>query len=238
MLIQLFTFFYVAKLFGSAAAPYLSKYGGDYFPFVIIGLAFNEFYITGEQAVRRAIYSLGQAESVLATQTTLWDIILIKSLLDYAGQFLRILFLLAAGALLFGMKLTPAGLGGALLIAILTIICSFSYGVIVASFFLAFKAQLPFSGFLQKFQTLFSGVYFPITVLPLWLRGMSPLVPMTYSLDGLRLSLIKGASFSAILKDVWGLLIFSIIFVPLSVLAFRFGVRKAKQNGTLLFRSE
>ena len=35
-----FTFFFIAKLFGKAAAPHLQEYGGDYFPFVLIGIAF------------------------------------------------------------------------------------------------------------------------------------------------------------------------------------------------------
>ncbi len=41
------TFFFIAKLFGKAAAPHLQEYGGDYFPFVLIGIAFSTFLGVG-----------------------------------------------------------------------------------------------------------------------------------------------------------------------------------------------
>ena len=36
-------FYFMARLFGSAVAPQLETYGGDYFSFVLIGLAFTGF---------------------------------------------------------------------------------------------------------------------------------------------------------------------------------------------------
>ncbi|MFH2033242.1 MAG: ABC transporter permease [Candidatus Margulisiibacteriota bacterium] len=237
-LLILFAFFYVTRLFGASAAPYLSRYGGDYFPFIIIGLAFNQFYLTGEQAVRNAIYNMGHAESVLTTRTSLLEYISIKTLLDYLGQIARIILLLLAGYALFGMKITVHGIAGACIVAVLTIICSFSYGIITASFLLAFKRQLPVSSLLQRLQALLSGVYFPLSLLPAWLKGASLVLPMTYSLDGLRMTIIKGASLSSISGDVFALAVFSMIFAPLSIVVFKLGVWKAKHNGTLLFRKD
>ena len=47
MFVSVLTFFFIAKLFGKAAAPYLQEYGGDYFPFVLIGIGFSTFLGVG-----------------------------------------------------------------------------------------------------------------------------------------------------------------------------------------------
>ena len=41
------TFYFIAKLFGKAATPYLESYGGDYFSFVLIGIAFSDYLGVG-----------------------------------------------------------------------------------------------------------------------------------------------------------------------------------------------
>ena len=38
-------FYFIAKLFGNSASPYLKEYGSEYFPFVLIGLAFSNYLL-------------------------------------------------------------------------------------------------------------------------------------------------------------------------------------------------
>ena len=39
--INVSVFFFLSKLLGTAQMPQLAEYGGDYFSFVLIGIAFN-----------------------------------------------------------------------------------------------------------------------------------------------------------------------------------------------------
>src|SRR5205085_1841943 len=46
-MINVAIYYFIASAFGSAAAPYLSGYGGNYFAFVLIGVAFSEYLAIG-----------------------------------------------------------------------------------------------------------------------------------------------------------------------------------------------
>ncbi|MCK4418816.1 hypothetical protein KAV79_03325 [Candidatus Aerophobetes bacterium] len=74
---------------------------------------------------------------------------------------------------------------------------------------------------------------FPITILPDWLQKISYLLPITYSLRAIRHALLQSYSFQALGFDILMLALFSVILLPLSIYAFKLGVRKAKKEGSL-----
>ena len=80
---------------------------------------------------------------------------------------------------------------------------------------------------------LISGVYYPITVLPapLYLAGI--LSPLTYTLDGIRESLLHGLSPAGALPDIGILLLMGIVLVPASVWCFGRAEVRAKRLGLL-----
>ena len=92
----------------------------------------------------------------------------------------------------------------------------------------------PINFLLTNAAALLGGVYYPITVLPEWLQLVAALLPVTYSLRAMRLALVQGHSLKALLPDVAGLLVFSAAIIPLSLMAFRYAVRRAKVNGSLV----
>ena len=80
---------------------------------------------------------------------------------------------------------------------------------------------------------LISGVYYPITVLPLPLHLAGILSPLTYTLAGVRQSLIQGRSLSASLGDIGILLLMGAILVPASIFCFSRAEIRAKRLGLL-----
>jgi ABC-2 type transport system permease protein len=80
---------------------------------------------------------------------------------------------------------------------------------------------------------LISGVYYPITVLPLPLRLGGLLSPLTYTLDGVRESLLHSLSLAGALPDIGILLLMGLILVPSSVFFFRRAEIRAKRLGLL-----
>jgi ABC-2 type transport system permease protein len=79
------------------------------------------------------------------------------------------------------------------------------------------------------------GVYFPITILPLWVQEISYLLPITYSLHGMRMAILMGYSIKDIRQDIFALILFSIILLPFSIFCFKFAIRKAKKQGSLIY---
>jgi ABC-2 type transport system permease protein len=129
--------------------------------------------------------------------------------------------------------MSDANLFAAMIILILTIICFSGLGIISASFIMIFKRGDPVNWVFGSVSALLGGVFYPITVLPIWLRFFSYLLPITYSLRGMRLALLQGYSLSALTLEILALIVFSVLLLPLGIICFRYAVKKAKMDGSL-----
>lgn len=233
---SVFMFYFVAQLLGAAALPHLAAYGGDYFSFVLIGIAFSSYFGLGLSSFSsglRQAQSTGTLEALLASPVGLSTLILCSSLWSYVMTTVRVLIYLAVGVLLLGVDLGGGNYPAALLILILTIICLGSLGIIAASFIMVLKRGDPVTWLFGSLSGLLSGVYYPIEILPAWLQPLSRLIPVTYSLQAMRRALLQGATFAELSPDLLILFLFTIVVVPLGLLSFRYAVRYAKIEGSL-----
>jgi hypothetical protein len=60
-------------------------------------------------------------------------------------------------------------------------------------------------------------------------------IPFTYSIHGLRATLVTGGSFAAVSTDILVLAAFAAVLLPLGVSVFALALRHARQQGTLSF---
>lgn len=73
-------------------------------------------------------------------------------------------------------------------------------------------------------------VFYPVDVLPAWLRAISLCVPATYVFEGMR-TVLKGGSFSS--KDLLMSVALNLIYALLAALLFEFLFNEARKNGKL-----
>jgi ABC-2 type transport system permease protein len=92
-------------------------------------------------------------------------------------------------------------------------------------------AQMTFV--LQSCLLLVSGVYYSVEILPDWMQVLSHLSPATYVLHGVRAGLIDGMPLSALLGDVWPLIVMGAVLIPFGLWAFGRAERYAKRTGKL-----
>jgi ABC-2 type transport system permease protein len=92
-------------------------------------------------------------------------------------------------------------------------------------------AQMTFV--LQSCLLLVSGVYYSVEILPDWMQMLSHLSPATYVLHGVRAGLIEGAPVTALLGDVWPLIVMGAVLIPFGLWAFGRAERYAKRTGKL-----
>ncbi len=109
-----------------------------------------------------------------------------------------------------------------------------SLGIMSASFIMVLKKGDPLSWIFTNLSWLLGGVYFPIAVLPGWVQKFSYLLPITYSLEGMRLALLKGYTLRELLPSIIPLLIFTVIMLPVSMWVFKYAVKRAKVDGSLI----
>jgi ABC-2 type transport system permease protein len=232
---SMLVFYFLSKLIGPSAAPYLANYGGDYFAFVLIGLAFSGYFGVGLQGFAgtiREAQTTGTLEAMLLTPTRLSTIVLSSSIYDYGFVTFQVLVYLVMGALLFGVEIN-GNLPAALVILVLTIIAMTAVGIIAASFIMVLKRGDPVTWLFNSLGLLLGGVYYPVSLMPEWLQKLSWLLPITYSLDGMRRALLTNASFAELMPNIVALLIFSVVLVPASLYIFRRAVHRAKVDGSL-----
>jgi ABC-2 type transport system permease protein len=144
-----------------------------------------------------------------------------------------VLIYLLLGAFLFGADLGHANLLAAVVIQVLTILAFSGIGILSASFTMVFKRGDPINFLFGSVSTLLAGVLYPITVLPAWLLPVSYFLPLTYSLQAMRRAILTGDSLSTMGSDVVALLLFAAILLPVSFVAFRYAVKRAKIEGSL-----
>ena len=121
----------------------------------------------------------------------------------------------------------------AAVILLLTVVSFSSLGVISASFIMVLKRGDPVGLIFTSVSGLLGGVYFPVSVLPEWLREFSYLIPVTYALEGMRMALLRGQTIQELMPNIVALSLFCVVMLPLSVMIFRKAVERAKRDGTL-----
>jgi len=229
-------FYFMAQLLGEAAVPYLEPYGGDYFSFLLIGIAFGGYFGVGLSSFSnglRQAQTTGTLEAMLSTPASLSTIIISSALWSYLLTTLRVLVYLLIGGLLLGVDLKAGNYGVALLILGLTMISFSSLGILAASFIMVLKRGNPITWIFGTIANLLGGVYYPITVMPVWMQALANMLPVTYALRAMRMALLQDASAAALRVDILVLVGFSALFFPLSLFAFRLAVSRARLDGSL-----
>jgi ABC-2 type transport system permease protein len=86
---------------------------------------------------------------------------------------------------------------------------------------------------LQGFLLLVSGVYYPLTVLPVPLQIAGYASPLTYALQGIRDSLLDGATLSAEWPNIAILVAMGLLMIPGAIWVFSWAEKRAKRLGLL-----
>ena len=236
ILFRAFIFYFLAQLIGDSAAPLLADYDGDYFAFVIIGIALGGYFgvgLSGFASALRQAQTTGTLEALLMTPVPVPMVIVGSAVWSYAYTTFRVLVYLLVGVLLLGLNLSGANVPAALLILLLGIVSFASIGILAASVIMVVKRGDPVTALFGNLANLVGGVYYPIAVMPGWLQAVAKLLPITYALNGMRAALLNGASWDELASDLWALLAFCLLLFPLSLLVFRFAVNRARADGSL-----
>ncbi len=237
MFFALATFYFLSGLISKSMTGSLDAYGGDYFPFVLLGLAFSTYMTLGLQTFSGAIREgqmMGTLEIMLLSPARLSMILLSSSIWTYVFESLKVAFFLAIGSIVFGISFPAANVPATGLIFILAVVSFASIGMISAAFIMVLKKGDPIAWALGGLSMLLSGVFYPVTVLPQWLQPLSYLFPLTFALQGIRHAVLQGYSLYELRVDIFALIGFSVVLLPLALISFKFAVRRAKIEGSLV----
>ena len=233
----LFFMAYISEFVGEIAADKFESYDGSYFAFLVLGIGVMSFLDTSLTQASRRIREgqvLGTLEALLATRTGLPTILVCLPLYAFLETSFRFVLYLILGMLFFDLRVHFENGPAAVLLFVVAIVAFASLGLFVAGLTLAFKRAEPIANLISGLCLFLGGVYYPLEVLPEWLRGLSYLLPITPALAGLRLALLsETAGWSDILPMVVSLVAYVAIMLPIGIAFFRWSLRRAMRDGTL-----
>ena len=227
--------YFIANAIQPIVADSIRDQGGQYFGFLIVGLATQRLLWTTVSALPQTLSAgirTGTLEALFITPVRLPT--LLAGLISYRTlwSFLEALILLTAGAVL-GAELIPTRLPMALGIVAIVASAYFAFGLIGAAAQLAFRTMGPFANVVGMSSVLLGGVYYPTEVIPSWLQSFSAVIPLTYGLRALRRILLEGLPFSEVTGDLAILLSFAVGLLILGSFLFHRAFQYARRSGSL-----
>jgi ABC-2 type transport system permease protein len=144
----------------------------------------------------------------------------------------RAILLFAVVAAFFSLSLGHANFVAALIVLIVASVSVFGIGMMTAVLPLISPEKGAQLGFIaQGLLLVVSGVYYPVSVLPVWMEWISKISPATYALRGIRHSILDGTGVAWV--DIWPLLLIGTACIPLGLWIFSLGEVYAKRHGKL-----
>jgi ABC-2 type transport system permease protein len=231
------TFFFFSRLIEGQSIQALAPYGGKYFPYALIGIAFYQFLGAGlgslSESISRA-QTTGTLEALLVTPTSLTTIIFSSTIFAFFFAALRVVVYLIFGAIFLDVDLSHANVPMALFVLGLSTINFVAIGMLSAAWVMVFKGGSPTGFVFGSVSALMGGVLFPPSVLFSWMRPLSVIFPITHALEAMRGAVLMGEGLSELWPSILALLVFAAILLPAGVAAFSLAVRRAKRTGSLV----
>ncbi len=214
-------------------------YGYSYFDFALVGIAISHFITASLRSLALTIrleQFYGTLESVLSTPTD-FVILFMGDLLYYFFYSLIFLIIILPTGIILGSKIVINIWTVLTMLTLITllVIANLPIGILSAGMVLKFKQGDPIGWALTWINQFFGGTFFPIIILPSFLRFMSLGLPLTYSLDAIRYSLIWGVTLlhERILYDSIVLIIYALIGYPIAIKIFRYIYNSARKEGKI-----
>ena len=146
----------------------------------------------------------------------------------------RTFIVLLAAVAIFDIDFSHADIAGALFVLAASILPLIGLAILTSVLPLLSPQkgeQMSFA--VQGFMLLVSGVYYPLSVLPLPLQVAGAVSPLTYALAGMRRSLLDGAGVGDQLGTAGLLLAMGAVLIPAGVMVFSRAEKRAKRLGLL-----
>ena len=234
---SLLSYYFIDRMFGHKVVGYLEEFGVNYFSYVLLSTAFFSYVGVGLGSFSGRIRSeqvQGTLEALLLTPTKVPTILFSMSLWNLLFATLNMLIYLIAGRYLFRVSFDNVNILSAFVILILTIVSFSSLGILSASFIMVFKRGNPVGWVISSLEGLIGGVYFPVTVLPVWLQFLAKFLPITYAVRAIELAVYRNYSLAQLSQEAGFLLLFSALLLPLSLFSFKYALKKARRHGSLI----
>jgi len=233
LLLSLVTFSFVGKVVAGAGTGFVERYGMSYTSFAVVGIFVHSLASSGLHSFRAAVRReqlQGTLELLLTTRLPAPVLVLLAGIGDLVITVVGGALLMAGAAALVGLDLRLSLPLVAALSLYLLVMCGVglaSAGVIMVS-----KEGEPVSWAVSGAAAMLGGVYFPVDMLPEWLRAAAGALPTTHAL-----AVARCGAREATLQASDGSLLFlatpAVVSHAAGLIVLEWGCCRARRAGTL-----
>jgi len=208
---------------------------GGYFGFVIVGLVIVEILTLSvgimPGTVRQELVS-GTIERSLVSAHGPLNGILGSMLFPLLNAFVSGVITLTIAALIFGLPLASTA-PLAIPVALLGTLAFMPFALFLVALVMAFKQASSATTFIVSGLAIVGGLYFPISLLPEWIRWMSYVQPFTPATELLRNLLLSSPLAHPAIVELAKITAFALLLLPVGVLLLRAAIRYGQRSGTI-----
>ncbi|MEM2149970.1 MAG: ABC transporter permease [Candidatus Bathyarchaeia archaeon] len=221
----------------------LAGYGEvDWISFALVGVATANYLW---MCISRLSHSLqhevreGTLEPIIASLINMRAYIVGQSIRGFlvSGYFMLGVLLVGVCVLRVPLIISCEAALSFLAVILLMVLSYAGIGIMAAGLILVYKKGDPLTFLFASVTEFLGGVLFPLKYLEVFpaLHAAAMLMPYTYALDAARRILLNGATILSpmVLLDVTVLIAYSVIFIPIGLRVFRWGVNRIRYEGTV-----
>jgi ABC-2 type transport system permease protein len=231
-LFSLTLFYYVSRLvhLSGFATP------DSYFAFVVVGIAmvgvlYSCFQIP--ELVRQELLA-GTFERLLLSPFGAVRSILAMSLFPLLFSFLIAAITLALACVLFALRLDWSTAPLSIPAMALALLAFLPFGLLFAALTVLVKQGSVGTSWVIALLSILGGLYFPVALLPHWLRDLAALQPFGSATGLLRHLLVGSPTSEPALHAILKLSLFAAILVPLALAGLSAAIRAGQRSGTII----
>lgn len=227
---------FMARLVGAANNAHLAPYGGDYLAFAVVGFVVMDFQQVGVSKLSTRIRTaqiIGVLEAEMATPAPPWIVLGVGPVYEFVLAVFRAILYFLLAVFVFGVGFPRVNFLSVIVAAPLILGAFVGLGLLSAATTMLVRRNNPVATLLGSASLLLSGVAYPLSVLPPWLRLLGRMLPLTHALEVVRGALLRGDGLSELSRSMIALGLFAGILVPAGVGLFVFALRRARIDGSL-----
>jgi ABC-2 type transport system permease protein len=230
-LFSLTLFYYVSRLVHvNGLAP------KAYFGFVVVGISlisvlYSCFSIP--ELVRQELIA-GTFDRLLLSPFGAIRSVLAMTLFPMVYSFVLAAITLGLGCVVFGLHLHWSSVPLAIPVMVLVLLAFLPFGVLFASLTVVVKQGNVGVSWVVALLSIVGGLYFPVSLLPVWLQTIAKLQPFTAATDLLRHLLVNSSLGEAPGTALLKLVGFAAALLPLSIYTLGVAIRFGQRRGTII----
>jgi ABC-2 type transport system permease protein len=231
-LFSLTLFYYVSRLVHVRGFPSPASYFG----FVVVGIAmvsvlYSCFSIS--ELVRQELVA-GTFDRLLLSPFGAVRGVFAMALFPLAYSFVLAALTLGLGCALFGLSLHWQTVPLALPVALLALLAFLPFGLLFAALTILVKQGSVGTSWVIALLSIVGGLYFPVSLLPHWLRTVAQAQPFTAATSELRHLLVASPSTGSQAGGLLRMAAFAAVLLPAATVALAKAIELGRRRGTIV----